>query len=743
MKIRNKQSNPDSYIKQDQVKIKRFKEPIGDLKRSLKSTRIEDLFEYAVKNIAKKSQTDISLLEPKSHKQWHQLCFDIPSMKPEQKQSFMSEIHNEYGIYFTSGFNKYTFDVDRIHSDYPQFFKGTKKPNNTLDQILLDIRCEINAMQNTNNIEKYRVQSIAKYSQTKTIYGITLELEDEEEPQFVEGLKVRLCYNSHRYECDCLDYDTSTTTFFVNCEQEIQIVDGNKGFVYLDTGFILEALYRQVANVKTVDLKSIPLGKIYEKKIVRCSKICQEIPKPAKSSKLDKSQKSAYNASIKNDITFVWGPPGTGKSHTLATLIHALFEKKENTLVCCISNVAVDQLINKFVALLKENKIVPSSGQIYRAGRSTDDNVLATDFLFPNDETSVILRERLREISQRIRELKSLNKVSDNKEEELEKKQQRVEISEKLKKHTEFLINSSHIVFSTIANALVSKSLCIRQFDNIIIDEASMMAMPYLIALTQRIAKRIIIVGDPKQLGPITLTQKEWLKKNPFDYCHVLNTESKALQSLLIQRRSHHKIVNLINKAFYEGRLESNNDRIPGWVKNEPCKGVVKVVNSGINSDKVSFRTGKSKSRYNPGTLNKVLSILSEYCNRKMRPSSIGIIAPYRSQVKLYIKELRDKMNGSNDPKFWESIKVGTIHTFQGSECDLIIFDIVEKSPTPVGKLFKGKVGEQLVNVVLSRAKYKIIIVGDNKRFGYDTGITSVSNKVCQVLSNLDKKVNN
>lgn len=51
-----------------------------------------------------------------------------------------------------------------------------------------------------------------------------------------------------------------------------------------------------------------------------------------------------------------------------------------------------------------------------------------------------------------------------------------------------------------------------------------------------------------------------------------------------------------------------------------------------------------------------------------------------------------------------------------------------------MGKLYNGKNGEQLVNVALSRAKFKLIVVGDTQRFKGGKGVTSVSIKVAKVL---------
>jgi superfamily I DNA and/or RNA helicase len=71
------------------------------------------------------------------------------------------------------------------------------------------------------------------------------------------------------------------------------------------------------------------------------------------------------------------------------------------------------------------------------------------------------------------------------------------------------------------------------------------------------------------------------------------------------------------------------------------------------------------------------------------------------------------------DIDFQERVKIGTVHTFQGSECDVIIFDMVDCSrfekgqKTYFGRIYAGEQGEQLLNVAISRAKHKLIVVCD------------------------------
>ena len=99
---------------------------------------------------------------------------------------------------------------------------------------------------------------------------------------------------------------------------------------------------------------------------------------------------------------------------------------------------------------------------------------------------------------------------------------------------------------------------------------------------------------------------------------------------------------------------------------------------------------------------------------------------------------LRKKLNSrrlTNEQH--DRVKIGTIHSFQGSGFDVIIYDIVDNSEKNIGNLYKGINGERLVNVALSRAKHKLIIVGDPKVFSMVDAHEHVSKKLRSLMVDL------
>ena len=69
-----------------------------------------------------------------------------------------------------------------------------------------------------------------------------------------------------------------------------------------------------------------------------------------------KGQDVAIKSASNNDITIIWGPPGTGKTYTLAQIAIEHFLKGNRILILSHSNIAVDVLMLKIYNELKDIK---------------------------------------------------------------------------------------------------------------------------------------------------------------------------------------------------------------------------------------------------------------------------------------------------------------------------------------------------------------------------------------------------
>ena len=119
-----------------------------------------------------------------------------------------------------------------------------------------------------------------------------------------------------------------------------------------------------------------------------------------------------------------------------------------------------------------------------------------------------------------------------------------------------------------------------------------------------------------------------------------------------------------------------------------------------------NYNASKSKSVEEDAEV--VLDLVEFLISKNIEPKNIGIIAPYRAQVAL----IRRKIEGfisRIDKSFCSKVMVDTIDRFQGDERDVIIFSMCFSNSIKSSLLNDNR----KVNVALSRAKKKLIVVGN------------------------------
>lgn len=711
------------------------KTPINDNPRTL--------FTHCVQMAITKNLLDSS----HSHLQWANLLF--PKNRSTTRSEYMSIVKREFNTYFShAGRYQYAFDVDKIKRDFPKLFGIKEEEESSEGQTCEEIvqktikvlNKEIIEERNPENIESFKGADLEYLRKQKQlyIYSVKLILSDGQEPHFHDGIPFTMKVYGEKVICEAIDFDYESGHLFFTSPKFIS--SASYCSIWLDSSFILDCLKERLSDIKEEGIDDeLPYTKFFFGETSELQDIPhRKVPDNLKRN-LDESQREAFNAAMDKDITFIWGPPGTGKSFTLASIIYAFYKLEEDrTAVCCLSNVAVDQLLCKVLDIIEHEKATILPGNIYRAGRTMDKRIIATDYLFPNNQETDVLRANIRSNNAKLQRLK--DRKRDMSEEAISLKAESKELREELKNKTDYLVKSSSVVFSTISNFVLNDNLSASHFDNLIVDEASMLALPSLIALGSKISKRLIMVGDFQQLSPIALVKDEYLTDSVFEMTdiNINNTSHPGLHQLLHQRRSHEKIVNLINEPFYKGKLiptKSGGNRI---INTNPFKGRV-IALKEVSDGAVRFTKGGT--RQNKAFAEAVMYVLDEFNESVEDDFSIGVITPYKGQVSL-LKALKFERHYSEE--FNERIKIGTVHTFQGSECDVIIFDMVDCErlengrPSRIGRLYAGEEGERLVNVAISRAKHKLIMVCDPMYIRNIPGST-ITRKTYKIFENLSR----
>jgi superfamily II DNA or RNA helicase len=76
--------------------------------------------------------------------------------------------------------------------------------------------------------------------------------------------------------------------------------------------------------------------------------------KPEKIPALNVSQMLALESALGRNLTVIWGPPGTGKTHTIGTIAQYLHDFSRSVLIVSHTNTAVDQAIRHIASALPE-----------------------------------------------------------------------------------------------------------------------------------------------------------------------------------------------------------------------------------------------------------------------------------------------------------------------------------------------------------------------------------------------------
>lgn len=380
------------------------------------------------------------------------------------------------------------------------------------------------------------------------------------------------------------------------------------------------------------------------------------------------NQENAIFSALKQTLTLIHGPPGTGKTVIAAEIVHQLChlvnenqdrDDKFKILVTAATDLAVDNITYKLLAL---------GMLVLRVGRVSED-----------------LREHSLEYQVRMRQLE----LCQDKKETFRK----ADLIDKI-------IKSADIIATTCSGAGgdILKSI---KFPYIVIDEATQVLEPVSLIPITKSCKKLILIGDTQQLISAfndTTTQTDStppLSALRISLFHRLHAKMDSI-CLHEQYRMHPVVAEFPSRIFYSGKLES--------VVSEDDK-VLPEVNLFSNETPVRFFNVESQeievgaSWKNPGEAERVVEIVKELIStRCYKLCNIGVITPYVGQVQC----IREALHSIK-------VDVNTIENFQGLEKEVIVFSTVRCGPNSDLSLVTDP---NRIVVLFTRAKRALIGVG-------------------------------
>ena len=405
---------------------------------------------------------------------------------------------------------------------------------------------------------------------------------------------------------------------------------------------------------------------------------------------------------IRDDIEFIFGPPGTGKTTYLSKYITRLIDENANCkiLVLAPTNKACDVLTTKVMS-------TASCDSWLRRFVACGDQSIANQGLLCDRDSGIYNKTQC-------------------------------------------------CVVSTIArlpyDGFDNPRIGLRdiEWDYVIIDEASMIPIAQIVYAIYKFADaKVIIAGDPFQISPI-VREDAWVDENIYTMVNLNSFTNPSTEphkfkiiNLDTQYRSLPAIGTLFSEYAYNGMLKHYR------YGEKPCDLVLDGMDiTAVNF--VPFRVEKYDSIYGPRKLSgsnvQIYSVLltvefvkyvSKQWYEKHEPEEflrIGVICPYAAQAQLIDTMLQQRR------EVYPNIDVvsGTIHGFQGDECDIIItvFNTPKGLKGAPDKIFLNR--KNILNVAISRARdYLFVLIPHIDTDGYENlqeiqSIGYIANKKCR-----------
>ncbi|MBK6952057.1 MAG: AAA family ATPase [Crocinitomicaceae bacterium] len=426
---------------------------------------------------------------------------------------------------------------------------------------------------------------------------------------------------------------------------------------------------------------------------------------PAENFQEDESLNASQNKAVKAILSsaalhVVHGPPGTGKTKTLVSAIVKLKREGKRILVAAPTNAAADHITEQ---IFKAGHDVLRYGHSFKIDAKVEELTLYSR-IEKHPDLQVIAR--LKKDSDLIRKKAFRHVRNFGPEEQAERRQLKADlkaiqkdIREIEKRIREFTVEKAAIISGTIIG-LQSDELNRQKFDVVIVDEAGQALEPAIWSIA-RSGDKLIMAGDPFQLPPTLFSnnaQKSELGVSLIERAMERNHPTTLLDT---QYRMHDSIMQFSNHKFYQDKLISAPQVKDRKLEDDDFSPFEFIDTAGCGNEESFDQSG---GIFNSGEASTLIKRLSEFAGTS---KSIGVISPYRKQVTFLREQIEDL-----------SITVQTIDSFQGQERDIILISLVRSNDNQqIGFLSDYR----RMNVAMTRAKLKLIIIGDSATLGSDS----------------------
>lgn len=364
---------------------------------------------------------------------------------------------------------------------------------------------------------------------------------------------------------------------------------------------------------------------------------------------LNPTQRDAVEKVLKCPSLYcIQGPPGTGKTNVLATIASIFSKCGREVLIISNTHQAVNNALNKIAG---NHLPVIKIGETLKA-QSVSDHI------------------------QKYKSFSDYNKVR-----------------RKSTRNTRY----GAIVGMTLHAAIINLGLRRSGFAPtlVLVDEASQIPLTLATGIASFGAGSIIFIGDDRQMPPIfhpELTNND-LSVSIFSHLSNLYPDFKTV--LDTSYRMNSTICKFVSEAFYEPygiKLQSHASIADRHIEGESLQDAVTYINVATEGCK----------DFNQEEAMKAVEQAIKY---KGRGYDVAIVTPYRKQVNMAYDQWKAKGYKTQD------ILVDTVERLQGQDVDVIILTTSVSDSEYYKENIRFLLDRQRMNVMISRAKQKVIII--------------------------------
>ena len=422
-------------------------------------------------------------------------------------------------------------------------------------------------------------------------------------------------------------------------------------------------------------------------------------------------------------IGLLFGPPGTGKTHTSAEIILEWARTKETgdagaIFVVATSNVAVDALMMKLITLLAKIGTSMNMGRL--SSRTHSDSIRNDPILRKYDILQQVWEERKRI---RLEEAETETaQGSEDFEDFLGSGSMDIQTKNWIRQQMIIKASKMQIIFTTVA---LAASTLFKEINmtHLLMEESGATPEFSTVPSLAKNPHTVLLIGDFMQLEPVILCHevKAVLVQSLFQRLWFTDIPKRQLQ---VEYRLPGSVIAFFNDTVYNADHGLQPIIMGPDYKERPVPAGLLIKNPivVVDSTAVSKKHGEGEETqvpqrgyYNNSEAETIVEMVAQLlqCLPETKAKAIGISAPYKMQI----AQIRDLMGvrKSWPPGFKpDQVLIATVDAFQGSERDFMFVSTVRSSYH--GLNFAASL--KRINVILSRGIIATFVVSNSRVFG-------------------------